>query len=246
MSDKNYYEMLEGILSFTQDISEEVLKATYYIDVDFTANVFQKLYEFTKNIPDDIKDTKFYYAVQELSNINLKYEDVKWLIDDFGIDGYEDALNGLFCSLDESNKLHMYLKEIIINDDIGKREKIVVILTHIEPFIYDTLNHTKKPKTRIKTMVKQLSLKESDGISTESLFRLFILGITYVIFANTDSYTVEIDKRIPFRNHILHNGIISYTDNEIEAIYDVLVKFLSMLVQAKEIIVLEKTENAII
>lgn len=235
MNDKNYSEMIEGITNFVKNVSEKITEFTQSINVNLAENILQKLWEFAESIPDDIKDTQFCHAVQELANTNLRYEDVKWLIDDFGIENFEDALNSFLDSLDESNKLHVYLKEIVIKDTLNKREKIVIILAHIELLIYDTLNYTKKSRTIIKTKVRELSLGQSNGISTENFTKLFVLGITYIIFANTDAYTIEIDRRLPFRNHILHNGIISYTDYEIEMVYDVLVDFLSMLVQAKEI-----------
>ena len=38
-----------------------------------------------------------------------------------------------------------------------------------------------------------------------------------VVFANTDAYTKEIDKRIPFRNNILHNGIVEYGTDDIHS-----------------------------
>ena len=122
------------------------------------------------------------------------------------------------------------------SSDLSKREKIIIILAHIEPLIYDTLNYTKKSRTYIKKTVAELSLRQSSKLSTENLMKLFVLGITYIIFANTDAYTIEIDRRLPFRNHILHNGILSYANCEIEVVYDVLVDCLSMLVQAKRII----------
>lgn len=61
----------------------------------------------------------------------------------------------------------------------------------------------------------------------------FVLGVMYVVFANTDSYTEDIDKRLPFRNNILHNGIVLYTDKDIDMVYSILIDFLSMLVQVK-------------
>ena len=48
-----------------------------------------------------------------------------------------------------------------------------------------------------------MSIDENEGMSSESVGKLYVMGITYVVFANTDAYTKEIDKRIPFRNNIL-------------------------------------------
>lgn len=236
MNDNNYTKMIEKIADFGKDVSKTITESIQSMDVNLMDNILQKLWEFVENIPDDIKNTQFCHDIQELANINMRYENVKWLIDEFGIENYKDALNGFLASIDESNKLHVYLKEIILNTTLSKREKIIIILAHIEPLIYDTLNYTKKSRTYIKKTVAELSLRQSSKLSTENLMKLFVLGITYIIFANTDAYTIEIDRRLPFRNHILHNGILSYANREIEVVYDVLVDCLSMLVQAKEVI----------
>lgn len=68
------------------------------------------------------------------------------------------------------------------------------------------------------------------------------MGITYVVFANTDAYTKEIDKRIPFRNNILHNGIVEYGTDDIHSAYELLVEFISMLVFIKKQLINEKTK----
>lgn len=56
----------------------------------------------------------------------------------------------------------------------------------------------------------------------------------YIVFANTDSYTEEIDRRIPFRNNILHNGIVQYSDEEVDIAYDLLVGLIEILMRTKE------------
>ena len=52
----------------------------------------------------------------------------------------------------------------------------------------------------------------------------------YIIFANTDAYTDEIDKRIPFRNNILHNGIVMYSDEDIDVAYELLLGLIEILI----------------
>ena len=111
---------------------------------------------------------------------------------------------------EQENKLHCYIKSIISNPSISEREKLVILLSHIEPLIYNTLNYTKQPYSKVKQIVKRMSIDENEGMSSESVGKLYVMGITYVVFANTDAYTKEIDKRIPFRNNILHNGIVEY------------------------------------
>ena len=119
---------------------------------------------------------------------------------------------------------------------------LVILLSHIEPLIYNTLNYTKQPYSKVKQIVKRMSIDENEGMSSESVGKLYVMGITYVVFANTDAYTKEIDKRIPFRNNILHNGIVEYGTDDIHSAYELLVEFISMLVFIKKQLINEKTK----
>ena len=65
-----------------------------------------------------------------------------------------------------------------------------------------------------------------DKVTDANIGRCYIWAITNIVFANTDAFSDEIDKRIPFRNHILHNGIYQYSDNEISQMYFVLLSFI--------------------
>lgn len=150
MNDDNYTEMIEKIADLGKDVSETITEFMQSMNVNLNDNILQKLWEFVESIPDDIKDTQFCHNIQELANTNMRYENVKWLIDEFGIENYKDALIGFLASIDESNRLHVYLKGIVLNTTLSKREKIIIILAHIEPLIYDTLNYTKKSRTYIK------------------------------------------------------------------------------------------------
>lgn len=141
-----------------------------------------------------------------------------------------------------TEKLHCYIKSIISNPSISEREKLVILLSHIEPLIYNTLNYTKQPYSKVKQIVKRMSIDENEGMSSESVGKLYVMGITYVVFANTDAYTKEIDKRIPFRNNILHNGIVEYGTDDIHSAYELLVEFISMLVFIKKQLINEKTK----
>ena len=198
--------------------------------------------EFLKNIPDDVKNTQLFANVQKLSNYDLNYEDVWWLVDSYGLIDKEDAEEELMEYYEQENKLHSYKKSIISNPSISEREKLVILLSHIEPLIYNTLNYTKQPYSKVKQIVKRMSIDENEGMSSESVGKLYVMGITYVVFANTDAYTKEIDKRIPFRNNILHNGIVEYGTDDIHSAYELLVEFISMLVFIKKQLINEKTK----
>ena len=49
-------------------------------------------------------------------------------------------------------------------------------------------------------------------------------------------------KEFPFRNNILHNGIVEYGTDDIHSAYELLVEFISMLVFIKKQLINEKTK----
>ena len=61
---------------------------------------------------------------------------------------------------------------------------------------------------------------------------VYVLAITFVIFSNTDSYEKPIDRRMPFRNNILHRGVLEYSEVEINAAYAYLVECIAVLLIA--------------
>ena len=115
-----------------------------------------------------------------------------------------------------------------------RREKVTVLLAHMEPLIYETLEMSKGSNGKLKQDVSKVSIKENEGMSAESLGKIYVLAVMYIVFANTDSYTEEIDKRIPFRNNILHNGIVMYADEDIDVAYELLVDLIEILIRIKD------------
>ena len=63
----------------------------------------------------------------------------------------------------------------------------------------------------------------------DSYKKVLIAGIVFTVFSNTDSYANPIDKRIPFRNNILHRGMMDYSDEEAKSVYELLVYFIAEL-----------------
>ena len=171
------------------DVLLEFSKKISRFSQNIPDTLFGSLTEFLKNIPDDVKNTQLFANVQKLSNYDLNYEDVWWLVDSYGLIDKEDAEEELMEYYEQENKLHCYIKSIISNPSISEREKLVILLSHIEPLIYNTLNYTKQPYSKVKQIVKRMSIDENEGMSSESVGKLYVMGITYVVFANTDAYT---------------------------------------------------------
>lgn len=242
-----YYYGLDDTLNF--EVEKEIfVECEKYlhdkINVKELIKHPQKIYIFYNilNRMANVIDTKYFELCKKRVMSDLNYEDVWWLVDSYGLIDKEDAEEELMEYYEQENKLHCYIKSIISNPSISEREKLVILLSHIEPLIYNTLNYTKQPYSKVKQIVKRMSIDENEGMSSESVGKLYVMGITYVVFANTDAYTKEIDKRIPFRNNILHNGIVEYGTDDIHSAYELLVEFISMLVFIKKQLINEKTK----
>lgn len=229
MGNDKYNKILENVSRFSIKLSEVSAKIVEGINMMALSKALLAFVEFLQNIPDDIKDTQFFGKVQKLQKTNLHYEDVVWLVEDFGLSYTEETWREVSEGGNNKSDLHRYIAKIILSTSMGKREKLTVLLAHMEPLIYETLEMTKIPNVRFKPAVKKVSIEENEGMSAESLDKIYVLAVMYIVFANTDSYTEEIDRRIPFRNNILHNGIVMYSDEDIDVAYELLVELIEIL-----------------
>lgn len=73
------------------DVLLEFSKKISRFSQNIPDTLFGSLTEFLKNIPDDVKNTQLFANVQKLSNYDLNYEDVWWLVDSYGLIDKEDA-----------------------------------------------------------------------------------------------------------------------------------------------------------
>lgn len=214
--------------------SEGMAKIVEGINVTAPLETLKAFAKFLQNIPDDIKDTILFGKVQDLKNINLRYEDVIWIVEDFGLIYTEENWQGMLKSEQNKSDLHQYIARTILSTSMEKREKLIILLAHIEPLIYKTLEISKTKNMKLKPVVKKVSVEDNGSMSAESLGKIYVLAVTYIIFANTDAYTDEIDKRIPFRNNILHNGIVMYSDEDIDVAYELLLGLIEILITVEE------------
>lgn len=234
MGNDNYNNTFVNIGRVVLEVSKGMAKIFEGINVMASSEALLAFVEFLQNIPDDIKDTQFFGKVQELQKINLHYEDVVWLVEDFGLSYTEETWQKLSGCMNDKSDLHRYIAKIILSTSMEKREKLTVLLAHMEPLIYETLEMSKGANSKLKQDVRKVSIKENEGMSVESLGKIYVLAVMYIVFANTDSYTEEIDRRIPFRNNILHNGIVMYSDENINIAYELLVDLIEILIRVKE------------
>lgn len=108
------------------------------------------------------------------------------------------------------------------------REKVIVLLAHFEELVYQTISHERRAKDKIKRVALQ-SAQGTHDMDMDSYKKVLIAGIVFTVFYNTDSYVNPIDKRIPFRNNILHRGMMDDSDEEAKSVYELLVFFIAEL-----------------
>ena len=194
---------------------------------------FRRFEEIISNIPDDVQNTVFFQKCQSLKKKDLTYEEIEWLFDELEISTLEEARSDILKYIDNGNTLHNYIKNIMENSNYENREKLVIILSHFERLTYSTLRHKKKRNEGAKDMLKSELIKNNHGMDNKNLYKTVLLAITNVVFANTDNFT-SVDKRLPFRNNILHRGIVDYSDEEVDIAYKTLLIFVAHIIQMNE------------
>ena len=91
------------------------------------------------------------------------------------------------------------------------------------------LNHSREKKEKFKEVIFE-KLNNTHELNIEAYRLIALSAVVAIVFSNTDNYKGEIDKRIPFRNNILHRGTMEYRDSEITEAYELLVYFMAILV----------------
>lgn len=227
---KNLSESMGAFAKRAREITNRITDA---LNNFAKSEEFQRLLEMFSNIPDDVQETLFFKNCQSLAKNNLTYEEVEWLFDELDISNVEEAKSDIQKYIDKDNVIHNYVESIIENNCLGNREKLVIILCHFERLIYSTLRREKKHKESAKDMFKSELIKNNHGMNNENLYKTVLLAITNVVFANTDNFT-NIDKRLPFRNNILHRGLVDYSDEEVDFAYKTLLIFVAHIIQMNE------------
>lgn len=234
----NLSEAMGIIVKRTEEIRSRVTDA---LNSFAKTEEFQRLVELFNSIPDDVQKTAFFQKCQRLSKNDLMYEEVEWLFDDFDIANMEEANTVIQKHADRGNVIHSYIIDIMENSYVKNREKLVIVLSHFERLIYAALGRQKERSEGAKKMFKRELIKNNHGMDSENLYRTILLAITNVVFADTDKFN-NIDKRLPFRNNILHRGIVDYSDTEVNTAYETLLIFVAHIMQMSEFLATEIKE----
>lgn len=174
MRNDNYDNIFENMSKFVLKMSEGMAKIVKGINVMASSEALRAFVEFLQNIPDDIKDTQFFGKVQELQKKNLHYEDAVWLVEDFGLSYTEKTWKGLRDCKSDRSDLQRYMAKIIVSMSTEKREKLTILLAHMEPLIYETLEISKGANSKLKKDVSKVSIKENEGMSQEKAWGRFM------------------------------------------------------------------------
>lgn len=191
----------------------------------------ERFEEIFKSCPSNVIETEFYKNVERLKYEEISYEKIYFLLELSGYIGeYKD-----FILNSQSDIVHLsYIKKIIRNKNIAKREKIIIILPHIETMALEAMNININGKYKIKEEINK-KIESIDSYSAYDLGCVFLLGIVYSVFASTDFFKNPCDRRLPFRNYILHKGTIEeYSRKEINYTYKVLLIFICVIVRIYE------------
>lgn len=225
MSKKEEIENIENLVAIAETIERILLfpeRNKIFESVEAIANVLAKL-------PKEVRESRLFKTVVRFEKAELKYEDIKGFLEECLLECSNDDWEMFLQSDKDESKLYSYIKKIVQDKYLKKREKVIILLAHMEILILDTIRYSRQPNEKLKAVVEDVAIKNNHGISLWGIASLYVLGVTYILFANTDTYKNDIDKRIPFRNNILHRGSMSYDEEDFETQYDILLVFIRIL-----------------
>lgn len=222
----------EQLLSISERIGKMMLSVNKALSEFVQSDAFNTMLELFRNIPDDIQDTELFHHIAGFEKAEITYDDVEWLQEHLGYRTYESSVN-ILKEKAEKTELDNYIYSILDTNAMSEREKLIVLLAHFEALVYQAMTYERKAKDTIKTVISQKS-KNVHAMKIENYGTVLIAGIVFIVFSNTDKYVNDIDRRIPFRNNILHRGMINYSDDEARSAYELLVYFISEFVTITE------------
>lgn len=214
----------EQFLLLSEKIDNMVLSVNKALGEFTKSDAFENILEFFRSIPDDIQETELFKHISEFEKAEIIYEDIEWIQEQLGYMPYIEIVNVLKKKKDKT-ALDQYIISVIDSNCISEREKLIILLAHFEALAYQTMTYDRQSSDRIKKVVAQKA-ESVHEMEMESFKKVLITGIVFIIFSNTDKYSNSIDKRIPFRNNILHRGMLDYSDDEAQSAYELLVYFI--------------------
>ena len=192
-----------------------------HIDKYLSSDTYQALVSSLEGIPKYVRETVLYDKINRFSEKDISYSDFQWLQSQICSSTYLSSVNFLK-NVKNKTKLDNYILSIIDSKEMGYREKLVVILAHFEALVYQAIKIPREKKSKIKIDTSNLTTKKSPT-SLQNFGVVLIWGIVQIIYASTDYFASSIDKKLPFRNNILHRGTLEYSEEEIRLAYETLI-----------------------
>ncbi|MBR4291779.1 MAG: hypothetical protein IKT52_14250 [Oscillospiraceae bacterium] len=220
-------EHIANLLSLSEKIGNMVLSVNEAMARFAASDTFANLVKFFQSIPSDIQETELFQRISGFEKAEITYTDVEWLQESFGYMTYDMAVDAVRKKTAPTS-LDTYVLSIVESTQLSHREKTIILLAHFEELVYQTMSHERKAKDKIKIVASQ-SAQDTHEMDLDSYKKVLIAGVVFTVFSNTDSYTNPIDKRIPFRNNILHRGMMDYSDEDAKSVYELLVYFIAEL-----------------
>ncbi len=220
------YGITEDELKRMLELKGDILSkfAVERIISPYLTQIFKEVYD---SIPLDSTDSDFYRGIE-----------------DSQLDCIDEAKLSTYLSTDNMNKrepsrnaigdVGKYIFNIVENVGVGAREKIPVILSHMESFIIESCSIQKSgDRLTYKNAESdlQMELVDNAAIKMKRLtycYRVQMLWIYKALFLSV----FDIKKHkvpFPFRDYILHNGTLDYSDDDIEEMYKILVQVVEVI-----------------
>lgn len=218
-------ELQEELLGIAKEIGNMTDKTMQSLNRFVESEEFKAIVEYLSRLPKDVQETDLFKMTKSFHNKEISYSDACWLRNVIVSQEYYTRRPKRAA---ERSKLDDYICSIIESSSMGKREKVAIILIHFESLIYQKINYTRNCGDKIR-IVTSKRMKDTHGLSSNSIEMIIIAAICFVVFSATDYYKNAIDKRIPFRNEIVHNGTLQYSDEEIDNVYEILVDYTYVL-----------------
>ncbi len=219
---------LENQLSeFSEKIGKTLLYPNKAMTEFMESDAIKSIVSFFNSIPKDIQDTELSHHVQQLKKPKITYAEIEWLQETIGYKSLKMSIKTLQ-ERENKSELDKYVLSIIEADNMSPREKTVVLLAHFEALVYQTIDSERKNKEKVKNVISD-RVKCVHEMELGNYRKILLAGIVFIVFSNTDDYKNQIDKRIPFRNNILHRGTMAYSDDDINEAYEILVYFITAI-----------------
>ena len=221
------HEHIAKLLSISEKIGNMVLSVNEAMTRFAASDTFANLVKFFQSIPTDIQETELFQRVSGFEKEEITYADVEWIQESFGYMTYDTSVDTVRKKT-APTPLDAYVITVINSTQMSYREKTIVLLAHFEELVYQTMAYQRKAKDKVK-MVALQSAQDTHEMDMDSYKKILTAGIVFTVFSNTDNYKNAIDKRIPFRNNILHRGMLDYSDEDSKSVYELLVYFIAEL-----------------